>query len=335
MIPRWALAKCTVPDQRLTLPPSMSLGLTRMGAHEHEIYAEPKISYHIRVMVRYRTEELPEVQTLEAWNEIWFMPITEVQPPINTQDFPAEFIESRTQNFHMSLFGGPEFVMMLTMLEPFAVKVKDMRDPGSTSTELNISVKTVKGKDHAETSDPQPPQSLQNLTFNIESILRLKTFYSLSPFPKMPGQTMLTTKGRVRFRDEVVKLQTLSHVKPFVSQQHRWSIQPPASLTTDSTATAVEFNKSSIQRACTELQRSWSADIRVPLQIPAGLLPTFCSAVVARHYSIITRVKCSNVYIKPMILEVPVQIIYSPQRAVDVTAAVDRVLLLLQLVFLC
>ncbi|KAJ5489188.1 hypothetical protein N7539_004078 [Penicillium diatomitis] len=78
--------------------------------------------------------------------------------------------------------------MTMNMFEPSAIKVKDMRDPGSTSIELHVKVETAEGTDLPEISDERLPRGQQGLTFSIESILRLKTFYSLSPFPTVPGQ---------------------------------------------------------------------------------------------------------------------------------------------------
>lgn len=59
----------------------------------------------------------------------------------------------------------------------------------------------------------------------------------------MSRQTLLTTEGTVRFRDEVVKLQGLSQVKPFLSGQRRRSVQPLSYRSTDSIV-----NNSSIQK---------------------------------------------------------------------------------------
>jgi hypothetical protein len=135
---------------------------------------------------------------------------------------------------------------------------------------------------------------------------------------------ILSTRGTLHFKDKLVKLQNPLHEKPFKSRWCHLSNQPPLYLAVDGTALSVHFGKSDTQRAPTHQPKGWSALIRVPIQIPAGLLPTFCSAVVARHYSIIPRIKFSNTYIKPMILELPVQIIYSPQITADMTAAVDK-----------
>src|ERR1700761_6936762 len=42
----------------------------------------------------------------------------------------------------------------------------------------------------------------------IYSLARVKTFYSLKSFPKLPSQSLLTLKGGTRLRDEIIKLET-------------------------------------------------------------------------------------------------------------------------------
>lgn len=92
----------------------MSLGPNKVENMPMRHAPNQKISYHIRAIISYRTDDCPEAQTLESWKEVWFMPITEIQPPTSTEDFPAEFIESQTQQLRISLFGGPAYIITLS-----------------------------------------------------------------------------------------------------------------------------------------------------------------------------------------------------------------------------
>lgn len=76
-----------------------------------------------------------------------------------------------------------------------------MQVAGSTSIRLDIHIRPAKGKADTESPLGQLPQSLRRLIFNVESIFRLKTIYSLLPFARIPGQTMLTTRGPIRLRE--------------------------------------------------------------------------------------------------------------------------------------
>lgn len=207
VIPKWALVKGRVPNQCLNLPPSVSIGQTLPWYQEPEVYAQPNISYRL-ALVKYHTSNESEAQTVEAWKEIRIVPITEILPPTDTQDFAAEFIEAQTQTFRTSMFGGPAYSMTLSISEPPAIKLQDMRTQGTTSAELSVDIEAAEGNIDERSGD-RLAQNLGKLTFNVELIFRAKTFYSTTPFATLPGQTMLTLKGTMRLRDEVMKLDTL------------------------------------------------------------------------------------------------------------------------------
>jgi hypothetical protein len=266
-------------------------------------------------------------QTLEAWKEIRIVPITKILPPTYIQDFSAEFIESQTQIFRTSKFGGPAFSMTLSISEPPPIVLEDMRTQGTTSAELGIDIKAAEGNID-QRSVEKLPQNLRRLTFNVEPIFRAKTFYSTIPFAKLPGQTMLTLTGPVRFRDEAMKLDVL-HAKPnswhYLPLNRRPSyaeaVRRPSSPSANS---ARNGNGNAPTSNSPSPPRSWSTRVFVPLVVPANLPPTFCSALVARQYSLIVRIKASGVSVKLFTLEVPMQIIYSPPDAITGSVVSER-----------
>jgi hypothetical protein len=83
------------------------------------------------------------------------------------------------------------------MEEPPAIKLQDVQIPGRTLAKLNVEVRAAEGNRDKESMD-QLPQTLQNLVFKVETILRVKTFYSVTPFARNPGQALLTLSGPVR-----------------------------------------------------------------------------------------------------------------------------------------
>lgn len=295
------------------------MGQTLPWYDEPEVYAQPNISYHLLSLVKYHTLDQSETQTLEARKEIRIVPVTEVLPPIDIQDFPAEFVESQTQTFRISIFGGPAYSMTLSMHEPPAIILRDMRTRGTTTAELIIDIKAAEGNID-ENSVDRLSQSLRKLTFTVESIFRAKTFYSITPFAKLPGQTALTLKGPMRLQDEVMKLGTVcdkSNSWQYLPRNQRPSyaeaVRRPSSQSVKSTMSGSGDASPSNSPSP---PRSWSARICVPLVVPADILPTFCSALAARQYSIITRTKISGIRTKPFILEVPMQMVYSPPEGV-------------------
>jgi hypothetical protein len=327
VIPKWALLKDTVPNQCLSLPPSISIGQALPWHQESEVYAQPNISYHLRALVKYHTANDAEIQTLEAWKEIRIVPITEILPPTDTQDFAAEFVESQTQTFRTSMFGSATYSMTLSMSEPPAITLQDMRMRGTTTAELAIDIKAAEGSID-ERSVNRLPQTIRKLTFKIEPIFRAKTFYSTSPFKKLPGQTMLTLKGTLRLRDELMKLGTL-YPNPdswqYLPQNQKSSYAEAARrFSTLSAKSARSGNGSVSPGISSNPPGSWSTRIRVPLVVPADIPPTFCSALVARQYSLIIRTKISSISVKPFTLEIPMQIIYSPPGALKASLSSER-----------
>src|SRR5205807_1807944 len=55
--------------------------------------------------------------------------------------------------------------------------------------------------------------------------------------------------------------------------------------------------------------RRWTTSLPIPINIKSYLIPTFCSSVVARLYTIILRVRISGARCDSFDLEVPLQVI--------------------------
>ena len=161
----------------------------------------------------------------------------------------------------------------------------------------------------------------EKVTFETEVMLRAKTFYSTAPFPMLPGQTMLTLKGQLRLNDQGVKLNTVK------SKPVRWSYLSEeaapayAAPNRELLVKPVGLNRISWESLSTTSATSpepqiprgkWTTKVHLPISAPSALLPTFCSAIVARQYSLLIRVNTSNISIKPFILETPIQVIYPP-----------------------
>jgi hypothetical protein len=327
VIPKWVLTKGRASSQCLNLPPSVSIGQILRGSQEPEVYAQPNISYHLKTLVKYHTPNESEAQTLEAWKEIRIVPITEILPPTDTRDFATEFVEAHTQIFRKSMFGGPAYSMTLSLNEPPAIRVQDIRMRGTTLAELIVDIRAAEGSIHERSVD-RLFQTLRKLTFHVEPIFRAKTFYSTTPFSKLPGQTMLTLKGTVRIRDEVMKLGTLcakSDSWQCLLRNERPSyaeaLRRPSPQVVKSAGSGYGSASSDTSPSSSW---SWSTRIRVPVVVPADLPPTFCSALVSKQYSLIVRTKVSGLSVKPFVLEVPIQVSYSPPEALKASLGPER-----------
>lgn len=212
-IPRWVVVGDSVPDQCLSLPPSLQGGRTLPGTEEPEVYAQPNISYHLCAFVRFRVSEDLPVQYLEAYQKIEVIPYTEMLPPTDIRDFPVEYIESTTHSFRTSIFGRTICTIALSMHEPPAIQLGKIPHNGTTEVKIDVEVQIKKGKLDT-TGVQQLLQKLQSVQFKGDTIIRAKTFYSTVPFSKLPGQTMLTARGQMRLNDAVHKIETTSPTPP-------------------------------------------------------------------------------------------------------------------------
>ncbi|MCJ1242251.1 hypothetical protein MMC14_010258, partial [Varicellaria rhodocarpa] len=95
-------------------------------------------------------------------------------------------------------------------------------------------------------------ERLQRLSIRVKSGIRAKTFYSAKPITCMPNQSDLALKSLLRLHDDVIKLEE----------------QPYGKL---------------------EWEPSWSTLLRIQIAPAQALPPSFCSVLVARSHSLLTR----------------------------------------------
>lgn len=306
VIPRWALATGSdVPSQCLSLPPSLCVG--EIVSQQSESYAQPRISYHLNVIARCLSEDVSQPKLYQSFKEITVIPYTESMPPIDTRDFPSEFIESSSKLFRKSHFGGPTYLMKLSMNEPPAIRLHNTQLAGITDAEIAVEI-TATGEKLKDSALKQLPDLLRELTFHVAPICRAKTFYSTTPFRKLPGQTMLHFRSNLRLHDEKSRLRT-SHVTT-TSWQHQ-------NQDAESSHGAVSVSGPGSPLLLDNGPRKWNTRIHLPVEIPPGLLPTFCSAIVARQYSLIIQVTVTGANVGQFILEVPLQVTYGPLSSAE------------------
>ena len=120
-------------------------------------------------------------------------------------------------------------------------------------------------------------ERLQRLSIRIKSGIRAKTFYSAIPITCMPNQSDLALKSLLRLHDDVMELEEQRYGK-------------------------------------LEWEPSWSTSLRIRIAPAQALPPSFCSVLVARSYSLITRVSFDGMYMKDVDFEMPLQVIYPFER---------------------
>lgn len=295
-----------VPDQCLLLPPSMTAGDV-FERRQGEKFAQPRVEYRIRAVMKSTVDGSSSVMIAQTDELITIMPCSEPCPPINTSDFPDEFIHSVTHPFRKSYL-DPRYQMTLSMPEPTPVSTQARFPHSVTNLRLQVQIEAFTGKKGGM------PKSLcsmlDNLRFQTSLSLRAKTFYAIKAFSQMPGHTMGVAHDRPNSHESVYKIQTVQK-RSSSWQPHFHSEASPSGgesalrLTSASLAPEVElFRQSQTESRINQ----WSTTVEIPLPIHGALIPTFCSAIASRQYSVIARTKVKGGRSKEFLLEVPLQI---------------------------
>ena len=311
-ISRLALAKENdVPQQCLQLPPTLCVGQVLKDEVGGKSYAQPHIGYTLIAQAEICNAD-QEPTTITATQDIPMWVSGAANPPLDTGDFPGEFIESQTLSCRLNRLRSDKYGMTLTTAEPPAVTFKDRNSQGIISSNVSIKV-----EDSRPGADPYRLMAIfHQVQVKIIIGLGAKTFYSTRPFPKLPGQSMLTISGPHRLFDEVMPLPPVKHVI------RSWSVQsipfPTPGADSGERRLSSEAPTSNQQQSKNiPTSAVLLADVPVVARVPMDLPPSFCSAVASRQYSLVLKGKISGAYVKDFVLEVPLQIVYNIEKGHD------------------
>lgn len=318
MIPRWLLVQSpAVPAHWSGLPPSLEREQVLTRTKETKEFTESHIAYYLHLKVVLRISETCLQKTYEAWEEVKLLPYTEEFPLSDVRDFPAEFVQSMSNNFKTSIFSRLSNTMTISTDEPAALQL----GKPSCMTNLEILVEVEAAPDEADTAHVDRLVSrIQKITFGIKVELRAKTFHYNAIFPKLPSDSILSDQGPLRLHDQFLKLDALK-ARPGSWNYLLQESGPPHSemeLRPTLQSKSISGDRSYSSTATVSPTqpsippRKWSATVRLPITLPSPLLPTFCTAIVARQNSLAVRAKANGINIKPFSLEVPIQVIYPP-----------------------
>lgn len=187
-----------VPEHCTQLPPSLELGFVIMDESTGQRFAQPSIAYNLRATVTLNTGGGEGSKTVDTSLPVIITPYTQEYPPTETTDFPMEFNEQETKVLRRYLMGRGLGTMKAFMREPPAL-IYDVQSASACTEAL------VKLEVNFESSS-EVYQILQNLTFKICPLIRIKTYYSLQSFRRLPSIDLLSFEGAMRFRDEMIKL---------------------------------------------------------------------------------------------------------------------------------
>lgn len=298
------------PEHCLQLPPSLELGGLVVDDLTGKRFAQPSIEYSLRAAVTINIGNGNRARTIETSMPVILMPHTQEFPPTETKDFPAEFKERESKILRRSLIGGKLGKMNISIQEPPALTYDTLSTRSTTEALIKLELES--------TSSGDIHWILTEMTFTILSLIRVKTFYSIKAFPRLPSQSLLSLRGRTRLRDDLIKLETRTVEKVPWSYIFEMGSQVP-NLSHSSTAVgdlvdgnSVHGERRSSTASLPSLEGRWTAVLNIPIRVDARLLPTFCSSLVARMYSVILRVKVSGIRKESFDLEIPLQVVHTP-----------------------
>jgi hypothetical protein len=302
------------PEQCLQLPPSLELGDLFIDRSTGKRFAQPSVAYNIRAAGRLNVRPDGSAMSLETSLPVIIMPLTEELPPTETSDFPLEFRESDAKLLRRFSLRSALGQLKFSMQEPPPL-VYERRSVGS-STDAVLKL------EFESTSSADVQKSLQGLSFTVCSLLRAKTFYSVKSFPMLPSQSLLDNGNQVQLHDSIIELGTWP-VRD-VLWGYRYDLlktpattagDPPPAHTDHTCQASIDSGseKSNLLGSNNSVPDGrWISYWTIPIEIDLRLLPTFCSPLAARLYSLRVRVRVAGVRQEAFELEVPLQVIHSP-----------------------
>lgn len=276
--------KVDIPTTCLQLPPTLCVGNLLLDDNSSEVFGEPDISYHLIAQADVRESFTWQHTTTRT--EIPIMVAGDANPPLDTDDFPQEFMQTSINPCRLDIFHLETGEMTLTTTECTPIVFAEGRNEGSTMSYIKL---------HLLLQRPEPDirrwlSALQHTSMSVSPRLRIKTFYSSQIFPKLPDQAMLSGNSPVNLH---TKTHTLRSIKQSLAHC-KWG---PAPGPSDKSGNAMQSTA-----LVTQLQ--------VPITVRKRLAPSFCSAVVARQYSLLLICKIGGLHARKFVLEAPIQLAY-------------------------
>jgi hypothetical protein len=299
-----ASSSSNVPEHCLQLPPSLELGEVFVEQTTSERYAQPSITYQLRATVELIEEGIPSL--LKTSMPVILRAKTTEYPPTETEDFPSEFKEFESRVIRKTLTGRPLGTLAISIQEPPALKYGSHSSQSSTKGQLRMDFEAADSSNASST--------LKDMKFTLYSLIRVKTFYSVTPFPRLPSQSLLVSNDGFKLHDALIKLE--GGRKYPVSWGHRnnmdkYSISGSIGSTVGSPPAYDAPTKQQSSPHAPVPDGKWTAIIEVPINLHTRVAPTFCNSLVARVYSLIVRLRISGVKSDFFDFEVPLQVVHS------------------------
>lgn len=163
-------------------------------------YAQPCISYAIRAAITFAQPNSAIATLVEASVPISLRPYTIEYPPTATDDFPSEFKLKDHRSVRWWCFGHTIGTLTVSIREPKPISFDATTHVGVTSCPLQLQLLPGEDGDYNF-------EALKYFRATLEPILRIKTFYSVRTFPKLPSQKLLDSEKSMRLQEHFLRLE--------------------------------------------------------------------------------------------------------------------------------
>lgn len=264
-------------QQFAQLPPSLSDGDVLFD-HRGQKCMQPLISYAIHATVAYRATPQGPLRRAQNICGINLMPLAQAGPPLSIDDFPGEFKLACRADLRKRVSNRVVGDIQISMNEPrplaiFADGVKKCCGEGL----LNLKIRT---RDFL-VGCRQP----QKWKYQLESQIRMKTFYSTLPIGEMASNCLMQKNHFLRVRTENVHFESR-----------------PISL--------ISWDYESMNVGADQMT-SITASLPFAICIDNQLIPNFCGPLSTRRYCLQVQLRIQGVRHSPLVLVSPLQIFHS------------------------
>lgn len=218
-----------------------------------------------------------------AVREIPLTPFSTATPPLEIQDFPEEYDLLSKRNLRQRFWNTVLGMLEVSSTEPPALNMLSTTLLPSTVALLRLTFYPLNGS--ATLASP-----LDGDIF-VQSAILAKTFYSTEPMFKEHPTLVATKESKVM---NVHTQRLTSECR--VLRSHTWR----RDRLPDGETVGNESNG------------YWTTTMEVPINAPKDVPPTFVSVLAARRYMLRLEVRADRCYHLPIILRLPLQIIYEP-----------------------
>lgn len=260
------------------------------------------IYYRLHAEIKYRaSSDHNSLTTKQLFGDkvIEVLPSINIKPPIDTADFPDEFIlratSDLTPRFLRVMFGK----ITITTTEPPPLTPKQGAAYMETKCEITVTIQGVQSC----------IKRLEKMVISVKSGIRAKSFLSRKEINCFPTERQLRGEKALHLLDEVCSLE------PRKFGALKWTThdsQRSISAGIDGSGSPGTPAAMPPHNGLAEVARRSS--FLLPIRVSQDLRPTFCGSLSARSYSLLVKASVHGMHSKALTLEVPVQVANPSRR---------------------